>query len=126
MRITDKKLGVVNGGDCSGKYVTTLPFPQLFSKAAEADTFEELPTSLMSVGKTTDDGNVSIFTKDGFTVHKEEDAIITCQKKPIITGKRDECGRYRIPLTKTTGNGNHTIPRSQQEGNSSWHIAYTT
>ena len=67
---------------------------------AEVDTFEELPNSLMSVGKTADDGNVSIFTKDGITIHTEEYVLITCQNKPIIIGKRDEQGRYRIPLTQ--------------------------
>ena len=44
----------------------------------------------MSVGKITDDGNASIFTKYGVTIHKEEDVLITCQKKPILVGKRDE------------------------------------
>jgi len=27
----------------------------------------------MSVGKTADDGKISVFTKDGVTVHNEED-----------------------------------------------------
>ena len=65
LRISAKKVGVANGGTSRGKYVTELPFPQLSKKAAEADTFDEFPTSLMSVGKTSDDGNVSIFTKEG-------------------------------------------------------------
>ena len=68
LRISDKKVGVANGGACNGKYVTTLPLPQLSSKAAEADTFKEFPTSLISVGKAADDGNVSIFTKYGVTI----------------------------------------------------------
>ena len=54
----------------------------------------------MSVGKTADDGNVSIFTRNGVTVYKEEYVIITCQRKPILIGNRDECGRYRIWLNK--------------------------
>ena len=70
LRIPDKKVGVSNGGDCNGKYVTSLPFPKLHSKTAEADTFEEFPTSLMSVGKISDDGNLSIFTKYGVNIHK--------------------------------------------------------
>ena len=40
MRISDKKVGVANGGVCNGKYVTSLPFLQLSSKVVEADTFE--------------------------------------------------------------------------------------
>ena len=93
LRISNKKLGAANGGACNGNYITTLPLPQISSKAAKADTFEEFPTSLMSVGKTSDDGNVSIFTKYGVTVYKEEDVLITCQRNPILTGKRDERGR---------------------------------
>ena len=70
LRIPDKKVGVSNGGDCNGKYVTSLPSPKLYSKTAEADTFKEFPTSLTSLGKTADNGNVSIFTKYGVNIHK--------------------------------------------------------
>ena len=93
MRISDRKVGVANGGACNGKYVSSLPFPQLYIKAAEADTFKEFPTSLMSVGKTADDANVSIFTKYGVTVYKEEDMLIKCQINTILICKRDERGR---------------------------------
>ena len=55
---------------CNGKYFTKLPFLQLFNRAAESDTFEEFPTSLMSVGKIANDGNVYIFTKEDVTVYK--------------------------------------------------------
>ena len=91
-RVSAKKVGIANCGTCNGKYVTKLPFPQLSNKAAEADTFEEFPTSLMSVGKTAVNGNVYIFAKEGVTVYKEEDVFITCQKKTIIIVKRDERG----------------------------------
>ena len=57
----------------------------------------------MIVGKTAEDGNVSIFTREGVTVYKEEDVLIIFQRKPIIIGKRDECGQYRIPLTQAHG-----------------------
>ena len=40
LRISDKKVGVANGGVCNGKYVTSLPFLQLSRKVVEADTFE--------------------------------------------------------------------------------------
>ena len=63
LRVSAKKVGVADGGACNGKYVTKLPLPKLSNRAAEADTFEEFPTSLMSVGKKADDGNVSIFAK---------------------------------------------------------------
>ena len=71
--------------------------------AAQADTFQDFPTSLMSVGKTNDDGNISIFTSDGVTVHKEQDVLITCKGEPIFVGIRDEQGRYRIPLIQKRG-----------------------
>ena len=70
LRISDKRVGVANDGACNGKYVTPLPFPQLSRKAAEADTFKYLPTLIISVGKTADDGSVSIFTKYGVTINK--------------------------------------------------------
>ena len=40
--------------------------------AAKADTVDKFPTSLLSIGQTADDGNVSIFTKEGVSVYKEE------------------------------------------------------
>ena len=103
MCASTKKVGVANGGACNGKYVTKLPFPQLSNKAAEADTFEEFPTSLMSVSKTADNRNVYIFTGECVTVYKEEDVLITHQRKPILIGKLDEHGRYCIPLTQANG-----------------------
>ena len=57
----------------------------------------------MSVGKTADDGTISIFTKDGVTVHKETDVLIKCKGEPILVGVRDEQGRYRIPLIQQRG-----------------------
>ena len=83
--------------------MTSLPFPQFSKKAAEADTFEEFPTSLISVGKTANDVNVSIFTKEDVKVYKEEDVLITCKGKPVLIGRRDERRPYHIPLLKTRG-----------------------
>ena len=97
MHISSKKVGVKNGGACNVKYVTKTPFPQLSNKAAEADTFDEFLTSLMSVYKTANNGNVLIFTKEGVTVYKEKDVLITCQGKPILIRKRDERGQYFRP-----------------------------
>ena len=85
--ISTKKVGMANGSRCKGQYVTALLFPQLSPKAAEADTFNDLPTSLMSVGKTADNDNISIFIKEGVAVYKEEDVLITCKGKAILIGK---------------------------------------
>jgi hypothetical protein len=38
----------------------------------------------MSIGKTLDDGTISVFTKEGVNVFKEEDILITCKGKPIL------------------------------------------
>ncbi len=32
----------------------------------------------MSVGRTVDNGNISIFSKESVIIHKEEDVLITC------------------------------------------------
>ena len=126
MRISDKRGGLANVGACNGKYLTSLPLLQLSRKAAEADTFEEFPTSLMGVSKTSDDVNVSIFTKYGVTIHKEEDILITCKNKPILIRKRvtrqitDPIDPRPQDMTTT-----HTH-EGKQEGNSRCHKAYTT
>ena len=103
MRTSTRKVGVANGGTSHAKYVTQLPFRQLSAQSTQAATFQEFPTSLMSVGKTTDDGTVSVFTKEGVNVFKEEDVLTTCKGKPILIGVRDSHGRYRIPLVQQRG-----------------------
>ena len=108
LRRSTKRVGVANGGTSHAVHTTTLPFPQLSAKSRMADTFRDFPSSLMSVGKTADDGKVSIFTRDGVTVHNEEDVLITCKGRPVLVGKRDDRGRYRIPLVQERG---HWQPR---------------
>jgi hypothetical protein len=108
LRTSTRKVGVANGGTSTAKYVTQLPFKQLSAHAKQADTFQDFPTSLMSVGKTADDGTVSVFTKNGVNVFKEEDVLITCKGKPILISVRDSHGRYQIPLIQQRG---HWQPR---------------
>jgi hypothetical protein len=60
------------------------------------------------MGKTSDDGTVLVFTKEGINVFKEEDVLITCKGEPILIGIRDNQGRYRIPLMQQQG---HWQPR---------------
>ena len=83
-------VGVANGRVSGGKYVTKLSIKQLSRKAVEADTFQDFPTSLMSVGKTRDGSTISIYTRDGVTVHKEQDVLIACKGASIIIGIRDK------------------------------------
>eukprot|EP00804_Cyclotella_cryptica_P019513 CCRYP_006650-RA/>CCRYP_006650-RA protein AED:0.36 eAED:0.36 QI:0/-1/0/1/-1/1/1/0/427 len=110
LRPSTKRVGVANGSTSMGKHATTLPFPLLSQTAAAADSFDDFPTSLMSVGKTSDDGTISIFTKDGVTIHKEQDVLITCHGKPLLIGVRDVQGRYRIPLVQHRGQWQPRIP----------------
>jgi hypothetical protein len=92
LRPSTRKVGVASGGTSNVKYVTQLPFRQLSAQSRQADTFQDFPNSLMSVGKTADKGTVSVFTKDGVNVFKEEDVLITCKGKPILIGVRDGHG----------------------------------
>lgn len=98
LRRSTKRVGVANSSVCKGKWETKLPFLQLSKKATKADSFSEFPTSLMRVGKTRNNNNMSIFTKDEVTVHKEEGVLITCKGELILIGVRDEYDRYHIPL----------------------------
>jgi hypothetical protein len=79
----------------------------------QADTFLDFPTSLMSVGKTADNGTVSVFTKEGVNVFKKEDVLITCKGEPILIGVRDSHGQYRIPLMQQRGQWQPRRPSKQ-------------
>ncbi len=57
----------------------------------------------MSVGKTANKETVSVFTKDGINVFKEEDIFITCKGKLILIRVRDGHERYQIPLMQQPG-----------------------
>ena len=92
LRESTKRVKLANGEASEGKHVTALPFRQLSEKAAEADTFDEFKTYLMSVWKTADDGNVSVFAKEGVKKYKKEDVLITCKGEPILVVRRDERG----------------------------------
>jgi hypothetical protein len=113
LRPSTRKVGVANGGTSTAKYVTQLPFQQLSAQAMQADTFQDFPTSLMSVGKTADDGTVSVFTKEGVNVFKEEDVLITCKGEPILIGVRDSHGQYQIPLMQQQGQWQPRRPSKQ-------------
>jgi hypothetical protein len=81
----------------------------------QADTFQDFPTSLMSVGKTADDDTVSVFTKEGVNVFKGEDVLITCKGKPILIRVRDSHGRYQIPLMQQRGQWQPQRPSKQAQ-----------
>jgi hypothetical protein len=79
----------------------------------QADTFQDFPTSLMSVGKTADDGTISVFMKESINVFKEEDVLITCKGRPILIGIRDDRGRYQILLMQQQGHWQPRCPSKQ-------------
>ena len=93
LRPSSKRVGVANGGCSTAKHMTALPIPQLLPWAAQADTFVDFRNSLISVGCLANDNTISIFTKDGVSVHNEKDVLITCRGEPILIGARDEHGR---------------------------------
>ena len=103
LRKSTKQVNVADRGTSTATNVTPLPISRLSKAAAEAHTFEYFPTSLLSVVKVNDDGNVSIFTKKGVTVHKEEDVLITAKGHLVMISKRDERGRYQVPLVQQRG-----------------------
>ena len=105
-----KQVAVANGQISTANHETQLPFDGLSAMAKRADTFNDFPQSLMSVSKVADDGAISIFTKGGVTVHREEDVLITCKGAPILIGVRDAHGRYRVPLMQTKGNWKPRAP----------------
>ncbi len=86
------------------KIVTQLPFKALSAQATQAD-----------MGKTTNDGTISIFTKDGVTVHKETDVLITCKGEPILIGVRNEQGCYQIPVIQWQGQWQPQRPSKQAQ-----------
>jgi hypothetical protein len=103
LKPSTQQVRVAKGSTSNAKYVTQLPFQKPSARSRQADTFQDFPTSLMSVGKTSDDGTVLIFTKEGINVFKEEDVLITCKGEPVLIGIQDNHGRYRIPLMQQQG-----------------------
>jgi hypothetical protein len=79
----------------------------------QADTFQDFPTSLMSVDKTTNDSTVSVFTKEGIKVVEEDDVLITCKGKPILIGIKDKHGQYRIQMIQQLGQWQPRHPSKQ-------------
>ena len=74
---------VSNREKSKGNNVTSIPFSLLSPKARQADTFKEFLTSLMSVGKTANDGKISIFTNvvsvsSGVVRYHDNTGILYC------------------------------------------------
>jgi hypothetical protein len=108
-----RRVGMANGKVSQAKFVMQLPFKDLSAKAKQANTFQDFPSSLMSIGKTSNNGTISISTKNGVTVHKETDVLITCKGKPILIGVYNEQGCYQIPLIQWRGQWQPQQPSKQ-------------
>ncbi len=67
------------------------------------------------MGKTSDDGTVSAFTKEGVNVFKEEDILLTCNGEPIPIVIRDNQGQYPIPLMQQQGHWQPRRPYKQAQ-----------
>ena len=105
-----------NGGTNTTRHVSRLPFQQLSDRAASANTFDNFPSLLMSMGKTSNDGTISIFTKDGITVHKEQDVLITCKGEPLLIGIRNSKGHYCILVMHQRGHWHRAnLPKGQDK-----------
>eukprot|EP00804_Cyclotella_cryptica_P006028 CCRYP_000265-RA/>CCRYP_000265-RA protein AED:0.41 eAED:0.41 QI:0/-1/0/1/-1/1/1/0/253 len=125
-RPSSQQVGIANGSTSMTRYVSRLPFPQLSPNAAFADSFDDFPQSLMSIGKTCDDGTVAIFTQSGVTVHKDTDVLITCQGKPLLIGACNAHGRYHIPLAQHKDDGNRGAHQKKHNTPSAKPTAFTT
>jgi hypothetical protein len=67
----------------------------------------------MSMGKTSDDVIVSVFTKEGANIFKEEDVLMTCKGGPIFISIQDNQGQYQTPLMQQTGYWQQQRPSNQ-------------
>jgi hypothetical protein len=103
LRPSTWRVGVANSGTSNTTYVTQLSFHKLSAQSRQADTIQDFPTFPMNVGKTLEDGTVSVFIKEDISVFKEEDILITCKEEPILIGIQDNQGRYQILLMQQRG-----------------------
>jgi len=108
-----KRVGITNGSSSQGRHITALPFTNLSTNATQADTFNDFPNSLISIGCLADDNTISIFTQDGVTIHKEHNVLITCHGDPVLVSVHNEHGRYCIPLVQTKGQWHSCLPKKQ-------------
>ncbi|KAL7481575.1 hypothetical protein ACHAW6_007280, partial [Cyclotella cf. meneghiniana] len=115
-----KHVGITNRSSSRAKHITQLPFKHLSTNANQADTFEDFPTSLMSVGKMADDSTISIFTKDGATIHKEQDVLITLKANVTpLKGKKVQVVHIQVYVARETIFSAQTgsYPTRSQRGN---------
>eukprot|EP00804_Cyclotella_cryptica_P018636 CCRYP_011439-RA/>CCRYP_011439-RA protein AED:0.52 eAED:0.52 QI:0/0/0/0.5/1/1/2/0/345 len=126
LRSSTRQVGVANGSTSTAKYVSQLPFPQLSPNAVLADSFVNFPQSLMSLGKTCDDGTVAIFTQSGVTVHKDTDVLITCQGKPLLIGAAAHMDVTASHSPNTKDGGNRGAPPRRLDKHSDMPTVYTT
>lgn len=111
---SSKLVRVANGGIEHGKVRTQLPFEGLSEQARRADSFDTFHTTLISGQRVVDDGNKVILDDKGVKVYKSEDVLILVRGKPIMVGKRDERGRFQIPLMQVRGQWQPRVPSKRE------------
>eukprot|EP00804_Cyclotella_cryptica_P003418 CCRYP_018558-RA/>CCRYP_018558-RA protein AED:0.36 eAED:0.21 QI:0/0/0/1/1/0.83/6/0/1396 len=122
LRPSTKRVGVANGNTCSAKHVTALPFPNLSPAATRADTFDQFPTSLISVGRLSDDNTVSIFTKMVSPSIARPACSSHAKECPFLLGSVTTKGPTAFLSSNSAANGNHAPParvnKALQQANS--------
>ncbi|EJK62273.1 hypothetical protein THAOC_17120, partial [Thalassiosira oceanica] len=113
LRASTKRVRVANGEIETGKHRTMLPIDGLSEEGRSADSFDQFGTTLLSVGRTTDDGNTAIFNSSGVSVHRDRDVLILVKGKPVMIGRRDDNGRYKIPLVRQRQQMKPVVPRKR-------------
>lgn len=93
-----KKVFVTNGSAEQGKYATKLPLEGLSLQARAVYSFELIRTTLISSSKVVDNGDIAILDRQVVKVYKDEDMLILVKGNPVMLGKQDSHGRFKIPL----------------------------
>ena len=99
-------VGMADGHPRAASERALLPNTSLRQEARQADLLPGLQHSLVSVGKLSDSGYVTIFDAwdKGVTVYDRNDVQLKVTGEAVLRGWRDEAtGLWRIPLTANAG-----------------------
>lgn len=59
--------------------------------------------TLIGISKVVDNENTAIIDRQGVMVYKDEDILILVKDKPVMVGKRENHGWFKIPLVQYRG-----------------------
>eukprot|EP00804_Cyclotella_cryptica_P012279 CCRYP_013859-RA/>CCRYP_013859-RA protein AED:0.31 eAED:0.31 QI:0/0/0/0.8/0.25/0.2/5/0/913 len=106
LRPSSQQVGIANGSTSTARYVSQLPFPQLSPNAVLADSFVDFLQSLMSVGKTCDDG----------TVASSLSPVSPSTKTPTCSSLSNANPSSSVPTTHMDATASHS-PNTKDDGN---------